>query len=569
MFDIEEFINNFFKHPAPSHYSDWLKVYNAMSIHTKKIKPVELLLCRRPNESDEVHQYRLSQYRPITYGSMNRATDELYRIVSGINFKLNATDETVQLINETQFGGFTFSLFLQQIVLRRMIEDPNGLLVWLPSSGYSGQSFDKVTPAPLLVYSQCIHYISDDVISFLSEEKSLVMVGKNESYEGKVFYILTKQEYYKLVQYGKKSDEKYQLELIYEHAIGEIPYSILGGDMNNYGYYDSFFAPYLAFGDEAIATFSDWQAIMVTSSHPIREEFGIECEVVEVKDKSSNPIPEGTEEYAKKKYELRPMSKSPYNTIMRKPNDPNNTDIFKQPTLDANIPSVRFIHPDINVAKYVGESWQVLVEMAEDSLHLNLGRGLISGEAKKEDKKAQASMILKIGNNFFDNIYLNSVIYIDAYHGFNPSQRGVITIDKPKTYDVKTEQDVVEEISMLKEKKAPSFFLANATLDLATKRFSGDKLMQKIFDIISLRDPLFIYSVEEKNQMVMAGYVTVEQCIDSTFIFTLLMNMANEMSPDKFVHTNNIKLIEGFDKLIKYYYPAALTPSIKPNGDEE
>lgn len=567
MFDIEEFFNEFFKLPAPSYYNEWIKVAAAMAVHTKKIVPRELLLCRRPNESEEVHNYRLSQYRPITYGSMNRATDELYRIVSGINYKLNCPEQTKKLIDEQMFGGFTFSLYLQQIVLRRMIEDPNGLLVWLPTGDGLVDSSIKVTPKPYLVNSQDIHYISDNVISFLSSEVSLVRVGKNDSMEGKVFYILTNDSFYKLKQIGRKSDNQYQTELVYEHKIGEIPYCVLGGDANESGYFDSFFAPYLGFGDEAICQFSDWQAIMVTSSHPIREEFGIECELQPVKNKDSNPIEHGEEQYAGKKYELRPMTKSPYNTIIRKaPN--NNNDAFSEPVLDANIPSVRFIHPDINVAKYVGESWQVLIEMAEDALHLNLGRGLISGEAKKEDKKAQASMILKIGNNFFDNIFLSSVVFIDAYSGYNKANRASISIDKPKTYDVKSEADVTEEISMLKEKKAPSFFLANATLDLAKKRFSGDKLMQKIFDIIALRDPLYIYSVEEKNQMVMSGYVTKEQCAVSTFIFSILMNMANEMSSESFIQMSNAAIIEKFNVLMEQYNPESETPLFDANGQD-
>ena len=564
MFDIEVFFKDFFKLPTPAHYTDWVKVYASMAVHTKKVIPKELLLCRRPNESQDVHNYRLSQYRPITYGSMNRATDELYRIVSGINYKLNAPENTELLLKSPLYNGLNFDLFLTQIVVRRMIEDPNGLLVWLPTGNLSDSS-QKVKPVPMLVQSQNIHYIGEEVISFLSDELSLVRVGKTDVYEGKVFYVLTKDAFYKLVQTGRKNENTFQSELIYEHRIGEIPYCILGGDMNDNGYYDSFFAPYVGFGDEAICQFSDWQAIMVTSSHPIREEFGIECELTPIKNKDSNPIPEGEEEYTKKRYELRPMTKSPYNTIIRKPPNTNNN-AFDEPTLDANIPSVRFIHPDINVAKYVGESWQVLIEMAEDALHLNLGRGLLSGDAKKEDKTAQKSMITKIGNNIFDNIYLNSVVFADAYYNYTQANRSYISIDKPSTYDVKSEQDVVDEISMLKEKKAPSFFLANSTLDLARKRFSGDKLMQKIFNIISLRDPLYIYSVEEKNQMVLAGYVTKEQCVDSTFIFSLLLNMAADMGEEEFINSSNDVIIAKFDEAVMKYMPENETPIFNENG---
>ena len=86
MFEIENFIKTFFKLPPPMYYKEWIKVFTDMAVHTKKRIPTELLLSRRPNETDEVLKYRQDQYRPITYGSMNRATDELYRIVSGIQY---------------------------------------------------------------------------------------------------------------------------------------------------------------------------------------------------------------------------------------------------------------------------------------------------------------------------------------------------------------------------------------------------------------------------------------------------------------------------------------------------
>jgi hypothetical protein len=565
MFDIEQFIRNFFKQPIPAQKANWQKVFTAMAVHTKKAIPADLLLCRRPNETTEIFNYRIKTYKPITYGSMNRATDELYRIVSGINYKLNAPDSTKQLLEEKLYNNFTFVMFLQQIVLRRMLEDPNGLLVWLPWN-YSGDTAEKVIPIPNLVYSHQIHYMDENVVSYLSDEKSMVMVGKHEVPEGNVFYILTTDSFYKLVQIGKKSDNNYQTQLIIQHNIGEIPYSVLGGDMNDHNYFDSFFAPYLAFGDEAICQFSDWQAVMVTSSHPFIEEFEQDCEVVySHPSKDSNPIPEGEEEYQRREKESKPFGRSPYNRIRRRI-PTKDGGLMDEAILDATVPSIRFIHPDISIAKYCGEAWQMLIEMAEDSLHLNLGRGLISGDAKKEDKTAQQSMILKIGNNVFDNLFLNSVVYADAYNRYVKADRGGISIDKPKTYDIKTEADILTEITTLKEKNAPAFFLANSTIDLARKRFSGDKLMQKVFTMISLLDPLYIYSVAEKNQLVISGVITKNAYITSVYIYSLLLQIADEMTADEFIKADMASISEKLDAKMVAFLPEEADPILDPSG---
>lgn len=566
MFDIEIFFTNFFKLPKPVKMANWIKVSVDMAVHTKKRIPEELLLCRRPNETTEIFNYRLKTYKPITYGSMNRATDELYRIVSGINFKINCSDDTKRVLFEQKYNNFTFILYLQQIILRRMLEDPNGLLVWLPNKKNYSDTSEKATTVPYIVCSRDIHYIDNDVISFLSSEKSLVQEGKNDVYNGNVFYVVTKDSFYKLSQYGRASDNKYQTILVYEHNIGEIPYLVLGGDMNEEGFYDSFFAPYLAFGDEAICQFSDWQAIMVTTSHPFVEEFQVECEVIEKPfNKESNPIPEGEEIYVGKKHTMSPMGRSPYNRIIRKI-PTGDQSLMSEPTLDPKYDSIKFIHPDINVAKYVGEAWQMLIDKAEDALHLNLGRGLLSGDAKDKDKESQQSMMLKIGNNFYDNIMLNSIVYIDAYNSYRSADRAGISIDTPKTYDIKTEEDVLNEITTLKEKNAPAFFLANATIDLAQKRFSGDKLMQKVFNTISILDPLYIYSVEEKNELILSGIITKDSYVMSVYIYSLLLQIIQENGGDYFLNMEIKEIKEMLLEKIKPLIPPAGMQIVNPDG---
>lgn len=571
MFDLAKFITDFFKINPPTYKKDWEDVYTAMAVHTKKGAPTKLISTQRPNETKEILDYRICNHRAITYGSMNRALDELYRIVSGISYKVNAPENVVQLMGQKKFNNLTFNLFLQQFVLRKMIEDPNGLLVWLPSGDGIYTKREKAIPMPYVVSSCNIHHISQDVISFLSDEKSEVITqvdkkNNTTAYDGIVFYVLTKDAFFKLIQVGKKADNKFELQLVYEHAIGEIPYCVLGGDMSDAGYYNSYFAPYLACGDEAICRFSDWQATMVMSSFPFIEEFQVECEVTDAPIiKDSNPISATEEKFSGKKYTLKPHTKSPLGTIIRKANiDKNNP--FAEGGLDPTIPSMRFIQANPDTAKYAGESWQMLIEMAEDALHLNLGRGLLSGDAKAEDKTAQTTMIAKIGNNFFDNIMLSSAIYVDAYYNYRKANHEEISIDKPSTYDIKTEGDIVNEITVLKEKMAPAFFLQESTLDLAAKRFSGNRLSQKIFSVISLADPLYIYSIPDKQTMALSGVITKEAYIKSIYIYSLLLNMANDMGIDPFLDADVNVLIKKLEVLLIPFYPQAKTQQFNPDG---
>jgi len=552
MFNLQDFIKNFFKLPVPHAKKEWENVFESMIVHTRGKSPGRLLNARRPNETKEVFDYRVANYKAITYGSMGRAMDELHRIVSNINFKYSIPEKTNNYLIEKRFSNDTFLDFMSTSVLYRMIEDPNGLLVWLPSGDGLTDSSQRAEPEPYLVYSM-------DILAFLSNERSWVTNNKGEdSMDGAVFYILTKNEFYKLVQVGKKSDLRFVLELIYEHQLGEIPYVILKG--NKCGdVYQSYFSPYLAFGNEAIVQFSDWQAVMVTSSFPYIEQFETSCEVqsnkVENDKLLSNPIPTGEVKYQAKEPE-KVIVKSPYGTIIRKipVNDPSG--IVTDLALDASVPSIRFINPDINVAKYAGESWKSLIEMAEDALHLNLGRGtFLSGEAKKQDKQSQDAMITKIGNNFFDNILFNSLVYINGIYNGTAANRDEVSIEKPNVFNVKTEEQIVEEITNLQKNSAPAFFTQEATRDLAAKRFSGSRISKRIFNIITIEDPLYVYSVTDKNSMMLAGVITKEAYIKSVYIYSLLLEIANELTHDKFLDATIESIIEMLNTKLAAYTP--------------
>ena len=572
MFEIDKYIKGFFKIDIKEQQEEWEEVFNQMAVHTRMREPVELLLKMRPNEEEYIHKYRLENYRPITYGSMNRALDSVSRILSKIQYNVIAPDNVKKYLERKQFTDgqdfYDFYSFFQKIALKRGIEDPNGWLVWIPTGQGLTDNSVEVSPKPYFFSCKNIHDISEDVCSFLSEEKSEIRENGSLSYDGDVYYILTKNEFYKLVQVSKDKRKKYRLDLIYTHNIGEIPAVILAGDKNAEGYYESFFAPYCAFGDEAINTFSDWQAIKVTSGFPYTEEFYTECELVTPK-KTSDPIPEKEQKY-KRQMDFQKFPRTPYNTIIRKiPGNKNDGDITGERILPADIPSKRFISPDIEVLKYSGESWEKLIEMAEDALHLNLGNNSNQTEgAKQMDKEEHYAMIDKISLNYFNHLMLNSIKFIDCYINRYIFEKSTCAINTPSTFKLKTEQDIVDEINTLKEKNAPSFFLAEATIELAKRRFNGNPVSKKIFEFISILDPLFIYDVNQKAQLMNSGAITKEAYIKSVYAYSILQKLSI-LTPN-FIEKDINTIQEPFDKELQVYIDSQKEiPLFDPNGTQQ
>jgi len=561
MFEIEKWIVDFFLYADLIDKACWKKVFDEMAVHTRKAIPERILNTRRPNEEDQVYNYRILNYEPITYGSMGKAFDSLFRLMNGINYTLQIPDELRKYINERRFQGMTLETYLSSIGLKRDIEDPNGFLLWYPSGEGMFDSSKKVNVKPALIYCYDLHYADEEVFSFLSWEKSKVLEGRKEAMKGDVYWIFTKTSFYKYVQVGRAKDKDFELQLVYNHNQNEIPVIVLGGDMNAEGYYESFFAPYCAFGNEAIRQFSDWQAALTTTVHPHVEEFVTECELKIERLDANNPDP-SVEKY-RHKIEFKPNTKSPHNTTYRA--IPSGNEMGG--VLDVNVPMKRFNAPPVENAKYSGESWQLLLEKAEDALHLNLGQSNQSGVAKEIDKEAHYSMITKIANNYFDNIMLKSLVYIYGYV-FPLSDQPEISINKPTTFKVKTEGDMIDEIGTLTEKKVPSIFMSSATMDLAKKYFSGDQLKQKIFEIVSKYDPLFVYTKTDLNEMLANTVIQKEEYIRSVYMYGLLLQIAEDKGQDVFIKMTPEKILEEFEKLIVNYYPEEQTPLFNNEGQD-
>lgn len=576
MFDIKLYIKDFWLIDNSAVIREWQKIFDQMAVHTRKKVPSELLLSQRPNEEDHIYNYRIWNYRAITYGSMNRALDSVSRILNKIQYTIKCEDNVRKYLDSKQFAAqgsqYDFQTYFEKIILKRDIEDPNGFIAWLPTGEGLTNSAKAVNPKPILFYSHQLYDATEDVITFLSDEKSPISRGGKVVLAGDVYYLITKDTFYKLVQISDSVDAtatmtarkaRFRLDLIYKHNIGEIPVLVLGGDMNADGYFESYFAPYCAFGDEAIVTFSDFQAIKVTSGYPYREEFYTECEVREINDgrenmgNARNPNPKD-EKYKKPEKKLAKFPQTPYNAIIRTIAPDKNSKIAQnlgERVLPNDIPSIRFISPDINVLKYIGEVWEKLIEKAEDALHLNLGinNSNVADKTVQTQKEEHYAMIEKISNNYFNHLMINSIKYIDCYLNRRTIDVAVCAINRPSSSIVKTEEDLINELTSLTASNVPPVFLAETVNELGLKRFSGNPLSQKIFSIIPIIDPLYVYGISQKLQMVNSGGITSDAYVRSIYAYPILLQIANEKTADVFQNLTPEQIVPLFDEKLKPY----------------
>lgn len=506
----------------PKNQDQWIKIRDTMFVHTRGRNPGKILTDRRPNEDPEIQKYRLSIYEPITKGSMNRAIDKLYRIFGAANFSIQVSEELSLYLDQKKFHGQYFYSFIQKYVVRRMIEDPNGFLAWIPSGEGLNDPSQKVDVEPILIDSGKIIYIDHETLTWESDEKSEIRKNGKIVPEGRVIYTLTEDSFFRHDQIGDWKDRRFALTEIYRHEIGILPAIILGGDSTNEDYFESYFSAYVPFANEAIRQYSDWQGVMTNSCFPYREEVAETCSAPGCRDgvcwdtKSEEHracrVCKGTGKV---------ITRSPFGVFLR-PKGGNVLD--GEPSSE---PMIRFISPPVDVIEYSGKAWETLLKKAEEALHLNTIDEAQSGAAKMIDREDGFMVLTKISNNIFDEIIYKSLLIIEKYRNVSNPMDPIII--KPISFSMKTEDDLISEINQLTDKNAPVAFLVESTKDLAKKRFSGNKSISRMVEILVIYDPIYHISAKDKQTLLAGGIIKKDDVLKSLFAYkTLSAKLAME-----------------------------------------
>jgi hypothetical protein len=504
----------------PKNFEHWQKVRETMFVHTRGKKPEGILNARRPNEDPDVQRYRLMIYEPITKGSMNRAIDKLFRIFQNANFSISVSDELNEYLNTRKFDGQFFYSYIQKFVVRRMIEDPNGFLIWIPSGEGLIDPSVKVDVSPLLVMSEHIKVLETNLICWNAPDENVeVMSNGKKSNTGLVYYTLTDSGFFRSYQVGTGQNTRFETELVYLHNIGQVPAIILGGDLTDEDFFESYFSAFVPFANEAIRQYSDWTAVMTTSAFPYREEIAETCSAKGCRDGIVfNHENDEHERCGTCKGTGRVISRSPFGVYIREKGDGVLSD-----NSSSGEAMLKFISPPVDIIQYSGDAWQILLKKAEEGLHLNVINEAQSGTAKEIDREDSFSQLTKISNNIFDEIIFKSLMFIENYRNVTEPKEPVIV--KPISFSMKTEEDLISEITKLTDKNAPVAFLVESTKDLAKKRFSGNKAVTRMVEVLVSYDPLFNLSVKDKQTLLASGTIKKEDLLKSLYAYKTLTNL--------------------------------------------
>jgi hypothetical protein len=513
---IEQYLDNLVKQPHPLGHAEWVRIYDEITVHTQGKRPDKLIMTRRPYEDKGITDYRLESFQPITKDAINRAIQNLQRLFSNAEFRYRVDERIAPYLNASRWADRDFMGWISSVVTRRMIEDPNGAIVYWPSGEGLINPTIEIEIEPILILSRSIRKMDEDGIVWLSNERSEVRFGNKTVRDGNVFYVATKAGFFKYVQYGKKTDEKYKTVPHYIQAFEYAPFVLLQGEQvqiqsengEEISFYESYFSTYLPFANEAIRQFSDHQGVMVTAAFPIREMQPIEC-VAEgcrggfIQDKNTGDRHQcGT---CKGTGYIAPPS--PYGVLVR-----------PKPSMgeeQSNVPALRYHSPDVAIVEYGEKNWRGLLKDAEHALNLLFIDEAQSGVAKTIDREDKEAAIDRIGSNIYNNIVRNSLIIITDLRVLS-SDRFDPQVFLPSTFRIKSEQDIIDELSQLKKDGAPEFIVSEVTRELMTRRYGNAPTMVRMVSLLAEFDPFFSMSTERKRDLYASGAIT-----EAEYLFSL------------------------------------------------
>lgn len=575
----------------------WVKVYQQMIVHSRGSSASKLIEQRRPYEPEEIWKYRKEIIRAITKSIFNRGMDDLQRVFKSTAVTYNINPKLQAYIQENQFSGnrefgfenkINFFNYINRHGIRRMVEDPNGFLVWWPTGPGVTDPGTPVDVMPVMVLSKKIESISDEHICFLAAEKSPVTIpGENGTQitvnEGKVYYIVDKEWYYKYYQVGEKDKMTFAPVLeYYKHSMGEVPIILLGGliasEECEQGYTDfrgnwkdeieycnSYFDSFVAYADEALSQFSDEQAINVTNGYPMRVMDQIPCLNAKCKkglvrescstDVSIEGFIEKTCKSCKGTGIMVPVS--PYGVIFRPKADPNNP-------APAGQSAIENVTTDGDILRYALDRLDYYMQGAEKALHLLFIDEAQSGKAKDIDRESKVANLDTIGVNIYLNIVKNSLRFIQKLRFLSDDP---IQINLPASFKVKGEKELGDELTTLIEKNAPVFIKNSAAIEYYKKRYSSNEAMVKAVDVVAIYDLIF---GQDADLLLASGRIDDHMAQKSLYAWPCVVQLIQIKGEEAFMKMKYPAIAEELDKMIEPLIIEAPEPPpiIGPDGNE-
>jgi hypothetical protein len=519
-------------------YDDAVTMYHDLRVHANGETPGDLIARRRPNESEEVHGYRLQIYEPITkqtfnsvlqsLGKIRRSRDWAIKYSRDYKFPLVPEGETLEEYCESKFPYYTsVTNWLFNVMLKSSLVDANCAVLVLPLQNNTGDNYKQ--PYPVIFYSdQVIEYLEGRFAILKSSEQVQIQNGNGITISDK-FYLVTTNE---VVPYVKQGDNWVALTAeITIHGLGYIPIirprCQFAKTVQEYNLFESRLAAMIPSLNEAIREYSDLQAAVVGHLFPERWEIATqECTSCGGTGSVPNPAYTGTDVKSKQ------LVCSSCNGLgATAGGGPYKKTVIRMPKLNLGeqaIPTPPFDYVKKDIA---------VIQVMEDRLDKHLYRGLsainmqflaqtplsISGDAKAVDRDELNNFVYNVAEDIVyiaDYLYTIIADYRYSYQYPNLTERRhmVPFIPVPEKFELLGPDDTMTTITQMRGNGIGGSLLTAMLKEFAKKQFFQEKDIAIPLLLEMDLDPFSGMSEADKAAMLATGNVLRRDYIRSAYV---------------------------------------------------
>lgn len=532
-------------------YEDSVKMAEQIKVHAVKgVFPHELFSHRSPNETEAEAKYIRDNYKQITFPIFVDYLSTICRPMGdgnwGVDYKEDASeykqsDLTFQKYVETELPIYgSLEGFIKYILPSIKSIDANGFIAIRPKELpiTLNEENERVIDSnrlyePTIFYyesKRVVYYQDKEYYMFLSNEKSIVSYGGRDVREGKIYELYTKDAVYFVVQEGLKTDNKFRVDLFYQHNLGECPVKQLAGIPHLKNDKILWQSPFLYSVDllDLVATNGNWEQAMINSCvFPVKVMFGSKCEF---RDSHGNLcqdgklIVEGVEKTCSSCNGQGLKSRiSPLGTLLINPSTK-----FEQGEEKSTVDPLKYVSPEVHTLEFVHKKVESDTMKARAILHLRnkntsvvTNDGVMTATEVFDDAKSMYAFIKPISDQIF-NIYEFCLTMIGKQrYGENFEAPAV---SYPKTFDFKSAEDYLKDISSAIENNMPPSFIQIILMQYINAFFGDNEKTNKIFKLVVTADKLFGLSQDDINIKLARGTAGKWQDI----LHTSVLNFIND-----------------------------------------
>jgi hypothetical protein len=299
-----------------------------------------------------------------------------------------------------------------------------------------------------------------------------------------------------------------------------MPWVTLGGRVvpkydsygNTFKIYKSDFSPAIPYLNDAAIFDNQHKSVMLATCFPIKFVEGVDCNSCNGVGRVPDPNDYDTSITCKtclghgKTLSITPLAAYNLNPTTSKFGDND-----KQ-----QVEPIRYYSPDVSTIQETNKVATEALGKAEQVLNINRSlKSAQSGVAKELDREPEYIEVGKISDDVYARYkdvlrIIQAIVFMDT--------ESAIMVNAPISFDLKTETELMAEFA-LSQKGLPTAIRYESYISYVDRRYNSDAIARQIATICAMYNSAYLYTVDERVQLLASGQITEKDAISAQFVF--------------------------------------------------